>query len=680
MRPPAPPHPRVVVASLAGCLLGGLVYLLVLLDLAWSPTRTAVGLGYGSNFFDIQANALLDGHLDVPEGSLGIEGFVLGGRTFMYFPPFPALLRIPVMLVTHEFDGRLTVASMALGWLVLAVMSARLLWLVRTVLRGSTVPSRREAAAAAVLLVAMTGGTVITFVAALPWVYHEVYVWSVATVVGALYWLVRAGLEPSRRSLGWLGAFALAAVLTRTTGGFAVCGAAVLAGGWWWLSEGRRRVDGRRLLVGFLAAGLLPVAASVALNEVKFGHPYLFPLQDQVWTQVNDHRREALSANGGHITGPQFLPTTTQAYLSPTGLRPTPWFPWVSLPDAPPVERDGVVLDQTYRTASVTATTPLLSLLALAAVPVLVLLRRRRSFRLLAPPVLGAAVVPAGILMYGYVANRYTSEFVPLLVVGSAVTAWALLPRLLRGSRRRAGAVLTALALLTAYSVLVHTATGLVASAVTGRGDRLVQLLSLQHRVDRALGTTPPPVLRDVGALPDDAAPDALAAAPGCSALYLATGDRYEPWVLVESSPTVLRATVHRGVEAGQVVLATVVGSRTREVVLQTRADHQVRVVVRQGDTVTAGPWYGVYPESSTTVGIGVFADVGVAEVTTTPGGRVAVFPAQRIDERWVIRPGRTEVRNDAFARAERLGVTLDRVPGRPTTLCPRVVDAAGSR
>ncbi len=678
MSRPAPPHPRVVVASLVGCLLGGLVYLLVLLDLDSSPTRTAVGLGYGSNFFDIQANAFLDGRLDVPAESLGIEGFIIGGRTFMYFPPFPALLRIPVMLVTHEFDGRLTVASMALGWLVLAVMSARLLWLVRTVVRGDPVPSRREAAAAAVLLTAMTGGTVITFVAALPWVYHEVYVWSVATVVGALYWLVRAGLEPNRRTLGWLGAFALAAVLTRTTGGFAVCGAVVLAGGWWWLAEGRRLPSGRRVLVGFLAAGLLPVGASVVLNEVKFGHPYLFPLQQQVWTQVNEQRREALSANGGHITGPQFLPTTTEAYLSPAGLRLTPWFPWVSLPDAPPVEPGGVVLDQTYRTASVPATTPLLTLLALASVPLLLLRRRGRPLRVLGPPLLGAAVVPAGILMYGYIANRYTSEFVPLLVIGSSVTAWLVLPRLLRGSRRRAGAVVAGLALLTAYSVFVHGATGLAASAVVGRGDRLVQLLSAQHGVDEALGTQGPPVLRDVEVLPDDAAPDTLATAPRCSALYLATGDRYEPWVLVESAPTVLEVTVHRGVEPGRVVLATVTGSRTREVVLETRADHHVRVLVTGGDTDTAGPWYGVYPESSTTVGIGVFADIGVAEVTTTPGGRVAVFPSQRIDERWVIRPGRTEVRNGAFSDAADLGVTLETAPSRPTTLCPRVL-ATGS-
>ncbi len=210
-----------------------------------------------------------------------------------------------------------------------------------------------------------------------------------------------------------------------------------------------------------------------------------------------------------------------------------------------PVVRDGVVLDQTYRTASVTATAPLLLALAVAAVPGLLLLRDRRALRVLGVPLLGAAVVPGGILAYGYVANRYTSEFVPLLVVGSVLALWTVLPPLLRGPRRRGAVVLGVLAAVTAWSTAVQAVSGLWSSAIVGRGEPLVRLLSVQHRVDEALGLAGPPVLRDVTDLPDDAAADTLAATPGCDALYLATGDRYEPWVLVESAPTVLRVTVH---------------------------------------------------------------------------------------------------------------------------------------
>ena len=71
--------------------------------------RTANPLGYASNFFDFQARALMDGHLWVTPGSLGIEAFHVDGREYMYFGPFPALLRIPVLWTTPEYDGRLTV-------------------------------------------------------------------------------------------------------------------------------------------------------------------------------------------------------------------------------------------------------------------------------------------------------------------------------------------------------------------------------------------------------------------------------------------------------------------------------------------------------------------------------------------------------------------------------------------
>ena len=50
-----------------------------------------------SNFYDLQARAILEGRLDVPRGSLGIEAFVQDGRHYLYFPPGPALLRLPLL-------------------------------------------------------------------------------------------------------------------------------------------------------------------------------------------------------------------------------------------------------------------------------------------------------------------------------------------------------------------------------------------------------------------------------------------------------------------------------------------------------------------------------------------------------------------------------------------------------
>jgi hypothetical protein len=104
-----------LVATTAGLTLGGLAYLLTLLDYHASLTRTTLQSGLFSSFYDQQARAILDGHLDVPTNSLGIEGFVHAGKTFMYFPPWPAILRLPVLLTTHEYDGKLTLLSMLIA-------------------------------------------------------------------------------------------------------------------------------------------------------------------------------------------------------------------------------------------------------------------------------------------------------------------------------------------------------------------------------------------------------------------------------------------------------------------------------------------------------------------------------------------------------------------------------------
>ena len=60
--------------------------------------------------------------------------------------------------------------------------------------------SRTEAVLSGVFLAAVLGGSVVTFDASLPWVYHEVYLWSMASVVGSLYWLLR--VVTTRRTFG----------------------------------------------------------------------------------------------------------------------------------------------------------------------------------------------------------------------------------------------------------------------------------------------------------------------------------------------------------------------------------------------------------------------------------------------------------------------------------------------
>jgi len=152
---PHPEHPSrqsfgsrdrtLIRRSAAGGLITGLVpFVCVLWDFGFRPARVAGPQGIASNFYDIQARALMHGHLSVPTGSLGIEGFVIDDRTFMYFPPFPAVLRIPVLMITDRFDGRLTAPSMLLAWFVLAAATVALAWNVRIMIRGFVPVTRCE--------------------------------------------------------------------------------------------------------------------------------------------------------------------------------------------------------------------------------------------------------------------------------------------------------------------------------------------------------------------------------------------------------------------------------------------------------------------------------------------------------------------------------------------------------
>jgi hypothetical protein len=50
-------------ASAAGVAVGAAAYFLTLLDYSTRFTRTASGLGFASNFFDIQARAFMAGHV-----------------------------------------------------------------------------------------------------------------------------------------------------------------------------------------------------------------------------------------------------------------------------------------------------------------------------------------------------------------------------------------------------------------------------------------------------------------------------------------------------------------------------------------------------------------------------------------------------------------------------------------
>jgi hypothetical protein len=631
--------PRLItLSSVGGALLGGLVFVGALLNYTRDVGRSPTAIGYAANFFETQAKAFLDGHLWVPDGSLSIEGFVQpDGHTYMYFGPFPALLRIPMLLVTDQFNGQLTVTSMFLAWLVLAVFVSRLCWLIRDLLRGDEPVTRTDAALAFLIIAGLTGGTVLTFDAALPWVYHEVYLWQSALVVAAMYWMIRVVREPDPRHFAWLGACALGAAWTRTTGGWGVCLAVLLLAAW--MRWGRTNTHLRSWAPWALAAALIPLAAGIAVNMMKFGHPFMFPLENQVWTEVNEHRREALRVNGGSITGLQFFVPALVAYFG-LGIRFVDYFPWITLPAHAP-DGYGAFIDQAYRTGSVTMFMPLFLLLALTALPVI--LRptgshpRGEALRSLRAPALAGFLMTGGVMAYGYFAYRYTSEFVPALALGTLIALWAWVAPLARRSRARAVGLGGVVAAGVAFGMVANSAVGLTEAATQYQGEKLARYVSWQNDISGGRESGLSRIITTAEELPETGRADELLIVGDCDALYLGTGREDEAWSVVEQRNQVLEVRFPDPLKDGETLLFESDGPEQREVLLRTRRDGFAWLVFANEDGRINGAPFQPAPEQVMRVGLRGEPSLGVLELSSAPGGFVGYLPAQEWSDDWLV-------------------------------------------
>ena len=151
----------------------------VVIGMARSPSPTSgssgtcgrpdrpVPVAEPENFYDLQAQAMLDGHLYVPNGSLGIEAFVHGGRQYTYFGLFPSLIRLPRAGLHPCYDGRLTSLSLLHRLVRHGGLRSLLLWRVRVVVRGRGARERGGRGLRG-YRGALTGGSVLVYLASSP--------------------------------------------------------------------------------------------------------------------------------------------------------------------------------------------------------------------------------------------------------------------------------------------------------------------------------------------------------------------------------------------------------------------------------------------------------------------------------------------------------------------------------
>ena len=586
---------RFTIAVIVGVLVVVPPLLWLLWDL-WSGSVNPLRAVPYDNFYDMQARAMFHGHLYLPDGKMGIEAFVHDGHQFTYFGLFPSLIRMPVLLFTSSLDGKLTAPSLLLAWMTTALFSALLLWRLRILMRGQAVVGRAEAASYGALMATFMGGSVCIYLAATPFVYNEDFAWSIPLTIGSIFALLGVMERPSWRRVIASGVLIVCLNLQRTPTGYACVIGAVLVAGWFALGKGGP--DNRRWVIPVLGAGIVGFLVNCAVTYAKFGLPIGLPMADQAWASINAHRRYFLQANGGRAFSFAFLPSTLWAYLQPFGLRVSGLFPFITPPTSPAAALNGAVLDQYYPTASGTSTMPLLMLLGLWGLVVAFKRRGPGKVQMTRVLLVAAAAASAGVLLWGYISQRYLGDLMPLVVLASAIGLIDVWRRLEGRNRKARGRALTVIVVLAVFGVFVNVAVAAFPVAqwtptqATGfiTAEKALSIESVGAHV------------RTGATLPYWAPAEQLFAVNHCSGLYLSTGNatandpgqqiQHYTWLPVELSPSFTHTigfTFNRP-ERYFTAPVTLMTYGTASLVLEPFGVGHARMVVKNSGTSQAWP------------------------------------------------------------------------------------------
>jgi hypothetical protein len=516
--PAEPSRRRFTIAVFGGTAIVLPALLWVMWDL-WSGSLNPLRSVPYDYFYDLQARTMFHGHLYLPNGKMGIEAFVHNGHDYTYFGIFPSLIRMPILLVTSRLDGQMTAPSILVAWMLTALFSSLMLWRIRILMRGEALVGRAEAASYGVLMATIMGGSVVLYLAATPFVYSEDFAWSVPLTVGSLFALLGVLERPSRGRVVASGLLILCANLDRTPPGWALSITAFLVAGWFAL--GRGGASSRRWALPLLAVGIVPFLVSSAVTYIKFGIPVGLPMADQVWATVNAHRRYFLAANGGKAFSFGFLPSTLWAYLQPFGVRIGDLFPFITPPAAPAGWLNGAVLDQTYPTASFPATTPLLFLLGCWGAVTAFRPKGLGQVRLTRIILLGAAAGAGGVLLWGYISQRYLADLMPFFIIAGGIGLIDLWRRLATRPRRDRSFALGGIIVFAVYCLAANVAIAAFPVAQWTM-TQSARYLSVQNSL--SIGSLADSVQRG-SALPDWAPAGQVFAINNCSGLYLSTGN-----------------------------------------------------------------------------------------------------------------------------------------------------------
>lgn len=553
---------RYLLSCAVGSLLGGLAFTWMLTAGNWHIFQWQK-LG---SFYDAQAHSLLNGHWDVPQKILGIESFTVEGKSYLYQGPVPALLRLPIVAFGDRLDGRLTQLSMLVAYVVIMCVITQLSWRLREIFRPRAPMTLGECLGMGAFLFLLGGGSSLLYIASRAWVYHEALIWGVAFSLAATNSMLGHLTKPSWRSRLTLCLLTTAALMTRASIGIGpliglgLIGLRELSQAVPWRSQSLALATSLKRTFVLATLPAIPLVCYATVNYIKFRTLFSVPFAAQGFTLVDPARQRMLAENNGTLFGIQFIPTTLWHYLDPTSLAISRRFPFIDFPPIPGRVIGDVQFDLIDRNAGVPVSFPILCALAVVGIWAVVRPRKtpeeRPSARILSLPLFATATCAATLLPFGYIAQRYLSDFFPFLVLAS-LAGFHHLGCSRSTKRARTVHPLGAFARRVRLSTVLLVALGIFTFAVNASlaltfqreyssdvpPGRVAGFIGFQNDVDSWLGRRlrgfRPPSVQVHDELPDEGAPGTLVIVGKCTGMYLNDGMlvnavKRSPWVPVE--------------------------------------------------------------------------------------------------------------------------------------------------
>lgn len=378
-------------------------------------------------------------------------------------------------------------------------------------------------------------------------------------------------------------------------------------------------------LVIVVLAGILPLAVSFGLHLARFGTPVGSPGGDDLTSPAIADQREVLRVADDRPHGLRFVPTTLREYLRPGGLDLRRDFPWIDFPAERPWLVGDAPFDELDWSASLPATAPALTALSGVALVWAGRTRHeRRSGPWLGPLWLGALAGGAGVLTFGYVANRHLTELVPLVLLPGVVGYHVVVAAAPRWQQQRRQLVVRLLVGLAAVGVLANTALAL--SYQRERGPVVPESWRAEWISWRAgLPGDRAPVIVDAGAALPETAEGQLAIVGDCEGMYVRVGSE---WKGVERGPAVgvhdLEVDLDALTDGERVPLITLGGEDDLTIVAIRRLDDQWVRVDASRPPASGGGWrLGLPARLSGTVTLRVDADPREPPELVTHGRQV---------------------------------------------------------